>query len=145
MVTTLLAYFWVTAGITINPKQCGTSTVPLGATVPLSVWTCALPYTDGSVETIPTDLSWRTASGAITFNSIYTGEHYDARLEQKGWSTPEFDDSKWRGVAYRSVPSSNVTAQQVHPIRNVKISPPSLSAKWTRKHTSMISGKICPV
>lgn len=29
--------------ITINPKQCGTSTVPLGATVPLSVWTCALP------------------------------------------------------------------------------------------------------
>ena len=57
------------------------------------------------------------------FNSIYTGEHYDARLEQKGWSTPEFDDSKWRGVAYRSVPSSNVTAQQVHPIRNVKIFP----------------------
>lgn len=57
-----------------------------------------ITYTDGSVETIPTDLSWRTASGAITFNSIYTGEHYDARLEQKGWSTPEFDDSKWRGV-----------------------------------------------
>ena len=28
---------------TINTKQCGTSTVPLGATVPLSVWTCALP------------------------------------------------------------------------------------------------------
>ena len=82
-----------------------------------------ITYTDGSVETIPTDLSWRTASGAITFNSIYTGEHYDARLEQKGWSTPEFDDSKWRGVAYRSVPSSNVTAQQVHPIRNVKIFP----------------------
>ena len=42
-----------------------------------------ITYTDGSVETIPTDLSWRTASGAITFNSIYTGEHYDARLEQK--------------------------------------------------------------
>ncbi|WP_455588420.1 glycoside hydrolase family 78 protein [Bacteroides rodentium] len=82
-----------------------------------------ITYADGSVETIPTDLSWRTSSGAITFNSIYTGEHYDARLEQKGWSTPEFDDSKWHGVGYRSVPSSNVTAQQARPIRNVETFP----------------------
>lgn len=79
-----------------------------------------ITYADGTVETIPTDLSWRTSGGALTFNSIYTGEHYDARLEQKGWSTPGFDDSKWNGVGYRSVPSGNVTAQQVRPIRNVE-------------------------
>ena len=57
-----------------------------------------ITYSDGSVETIPTDLSWKTSSGALVFNSIYTGEHYDARLEQKGWNTPDFDDSKWHGV-----------------------------------------------
>ncbi|RHJ86544.1 glycoside hydrolase family 78 protein [Parabacteroides sp. AM08-6] len=78
-----------------------------------------ITYTDGSVETIPTDLSWKTSSGALVFNSIYTGEHYDARLEQKGWNTPDFDDSKWHGVGYRGVPSQNVVAQQVRPIRNV--------------------------
>lgn len=78
-----------------------------------------ITYSDGSVETIPTDLSWRTSSGALVFNSIYTGEHYDARLEQKGWNAPGFDDSKWRGVGYRSVPSANVTAQQIRPIHNV--------------------------
>lgn len=78
-----------------------------------------ITYSDGSVETIPTDLSWKTSSGALVFNSIYTGEHYDARLEQKGWNTPDFDDSKWRGVGLRGVPSQNVVAQQVRPIRNV--------------------------
>ena len=77
-----------------------------------------ITYSDGSVETIPTDLSWKTSSGALVFNSIYTGEHYDARLEQKGWNTPDFDDSKWRGVGLRGVPSQNVVAQQVRPIRN---------------------------
>lgn len=82
-----------------------------------------ITYSDGSVETIPTDLSWRTSSGALVFNSIYTGEHYDARLEQKGWNMPDFDDSKWHGVGYRGVPSQNVTAQQIRPIRNVQTIP----------------------
>lgn len=82
-----------------------------------------ITYSDGSVETIPTDLSWRTSSGSLVFNSIYTGEHYDARLEQKGWNMPDFDDSKWHGVGYRGVPSQNVTAQQIRPIRNVQTIP----------------------
>lgn len=79
-----------------------------------------ITYDDGSVETIPTDLTWKTSSGALTFNSIYTGEHYDARLEQKGWDTPGFDDTKWNGVGFRSAPSPNVSAQQARPVRNVE-------------------------
>ncbi|MDL2265999.1 glycoside hydrolase family 78 protein [Parabacteroides sp. OttesenSCG-928-G07] len=79
-----------------------------------------ITYTDGSVETVSTDQSWKTSSGALTFNSIYTAEHYDARLEQEGWNRVSFDDSKWGGVIYRSVPSGIVAAQQVHPIRNVE-------------------------
>lgn len=78
-----------------------------------------ITYSDGSVETIPTDLSWKTSSGGLIFNSIYTGEHYDARLEQGGWNTPNFDDSKWNGVGYRGAPSQNIVAQQARPIRNV--------------------------
>jgi len=88
-----------------------------------------ITYTDGSIETIPSDLSWKTSSGALIFNSIYTAEHYDARLEQKGWNTPNFDDSKWQGVRYRATPSQNVTAQQIRPIRNVK----TISAKSIKK------------
>ena len=78
-----------------------------------------ITYSDGSVETIPTDLSWKTSSGGLIFNSIYTGEHYDTRLEQAGWNMPNFDDSKWNGVGYRGAPSQNIVAQQARPIRNV--------------------------
>lgn len=78
-----------------------------------------IEYEDGTSEVVKSDLDWKTSSGALTFNSIYTSEHYDARLEQEGWNRPGFDDSKWHGVRYRSVPSANVTAQQTVPIRTV--------------------------
>src|SRR5690606_8451259 len=77
-------------------------------------------YEDGTTETIKTERDWKTSSGPIVSNSIYTGEHYDARLEQLGWDQPDFDDSKWEAVRYRSVPSNNIVAQQIVPIRLVK-------------------------
>jgi alpha-L-rhamnosidase len=57
-----------------------------------------LEYTDGSVEIIGTDGSWHAAPGPVTFSSIYNGEEFDARLVQRGWDKPNFDDSKWSPV-----------------------------------------------
>ena len=82
-----------------------------------------ITYTDGTVEIIPTDLSWVKSDSPVIFNSIYTAEHYDANLEKTGWSEPGFDDSNWEGVRLRSAPSTNITAQQLRPIRNVKMLP----------------------
>ena len=82
-----------------------------------------ITYEDGSVEVIPSERDWKTSSGALIFNSIYTAEHYDVRLEQKDWSTADFDDSKWNGVGYRGAPSQNVVSQQVQPIRIVETIP----------------------
>lgn len=79
-----------------------------------------ITYEDGTTETIVSERDWKTSSGAITSNNIYTAEHYDGRLEQDGWNTVDFDDSKWRGVSYRSAPSQQVVAQALHPIRNVE-------------------------
>ena len=80
-------------------------------------------YADGSVETISTGKDWKTALGPIVFNSIYTAEHYDARLEQPGWNTPGFDDSKWHDVIFRSAPSGNIVSQQLYPVENVEAIP----------------------
>ncbi len=77
-------------------------------------------YTDGSVETISSDKSWKTTIGPIIFNSIYTGEHYDARLEKAGWDMPDYDDSKWGGITNRQAPSANIVSQAMQPIRNVE-------------------------
>ncbi len=94
---------WAMDGIIISQWPCGTFIVHLGVTVLLSVWMCGLLMRDGSVEVVSTGQDWKTSSGALIFNSIYTAEHYDARLEQKGWNTVNFDDSKWNGVGYRAV------------------------------------------
>lgn len=79
-----------------------------------------ITYEDGSIETISSDETWKTSLGPIVFNSIYTGEHYDARLEQPGWNTVNFDDSKWKNVIYRKAPGEYISAQSMQPIRNVQ-------------------------
>ncbi|MBE8723299.1 alpha-L-rhamnosidase [Sphingobacterium pedocola] len=77
-------------------------------------------YTDGTEETIVSERDWKTSSGPIISNNIYTGEHYDARLEQEGWDEPGFDDAKWHGIQYRSAPSKHIVSQQVVPVRLVR-------------------------
>ena len=55
-----------------------------------------IEYTDGSQQNIVTDKSWKTAPGPVTFSSIYGGEDFDARMEQKGWDQPGFNDTAWK-------------------------------------------------
>ena len=54
-----------------------------------------LEYANGTVEFVGTDPTWRTLAGPLTFNNIYGGEDYDARLEPAGWTRPGFDDRAW--------------------------------------------------
>jgi alpha-L-rhamnosidase len=88
-----------------------------------------ITYEDGTVETITSDKKWKTSAGRIVFNSIYTGEHHDARKEQDGWNRPGFDDSKWKNVFYRQAPSGSIVSQVMDPIRAVE----KISVKKLRK------------
>jgi alpha-L-rhamnosidase len=76
-----------------------------------------ITYQDGTVQTISSGTSWKTALSPVIFNSIYTGEHHDANLEQTGWKKNGFDDSKWVKAILTAVPSQNIVSQQLHPIR----------------------------
>ncbi|AWM35132.1 alpha-L-rhamnosidase [Hymenobacter nivis] len=78
---------------------------------------------DGRVTTVTSGTDWKTALGPLVFNSIYTAEHYDARLEQPGWNTVGFDDTQWKPVTLRAAPSTNIVAQALAPIRNVEAVP----------------------
>ncbi|WP_052670629.1 alpha-L-rhamnosidase [Draconibacterium sediminis] len=87
-----------------------------------------ITYEDGTKEIITSGKDWKTSLSPVVFNSIYTAEHYDARLEQPGWCSPGFDDSEWNDVIYRAAPSQNIVSQMMHPIRHVeKIVPQSIS------------------
>lgn len=74
-------------------------------------------YHDDTEETFSSDRNWKTASGPLVFNSIYTGEHYNAQLAQKGWNTFGFEDIKWNNSIPVSTPSKNIVAQALHPVR----------------------------
>ncbi len=52
-----------------------------------------LEYSDGTVDTIPTDNKWQLGKSPITFSHVYGGEDYDARLEEKGWDMAGFHGS----------------------------------------------------
>ena len=53
-------------------------------------------FTDGSIETVATDSTWKSDDGPILKNNVYLGELYDARREQTGWDMSGFSDSSWR-------------------------------------------------
>jgi hypothetical protein len=90
-----------------------------------------LEYDDGSVEFVGTDGSWRVAQGPITFDSIYGGEDFDGRLDQKGWKKIAFDDSKWQRAERVSGPGGNLCGLScaAPPVREFEIHRPM--AHWT--------------
>lgn len=77
-------------------------------------------YEDGEIEFLSTGSDWKTALSPVVFNSIYTAEHYDARLEQPDWNTAGFDDAQWKKVSCTSAPSRRIVSQQMHPVRDVE-------------------------
>ena len=82
-------------------------------------------YADGTIETIATDSRWLTSTGPITFDSIYGGETYDARLEKPGWDTAEYDDSDWSMAQVVEAPGGKLVAQLMQPIKADEIIKPA--------------------
>jgi hypothetical protein len=76
-----------------------------------------IQYEDGTVESVRSDESWRSAPGPITFSCIYGGEDYDARLEQPGWETAAFDDSAWQPALVVDGPGGVLREQDSPPIK----------------------------
>jgi hypothetical protein len=107
-----------------------------------------LEYADGSVETIVTDQSWQVAPGPITFNNIFAGEDFDARLVQAGWDKPGFKpDSKWTAALETSGPGGTLKGLScaAPPIRAIENLPP-VSAKKLNANTIVFDlGQNCSV
>ena len=84
---------------------------------PTLLFRTIIRYTDNSTEEIVSDKSWKYSLSPITFNDIYGGEDYDARLEQKGWNSPGFDDAAWKLVVIQEPQKGKLTPQKGYPIR----------------------------
>jgi alpha-L-rhamnosidase len=78
-----------------------------------------ITYSDGSSEVIKTGKDWKTTLSPVIFNSIYTAEHYDATKEIPHWNEASFNDSAWHDIVFAPVPSQNIVAQALNPIRAI--------------------------
>ncbi len=92
-----------------------------------------LQYEDGSSEIIGTDIRWKTSPGPLTFENLFAGEDYDARLEIDGWDEPNLrDETKWTsaiaapspGGAMRSLSSAAPPIRAHDRLQPVKITSP---------------------
>jgi alpha-L-rhamnosidase len=88
-----------------------------------------ITYTDGTEDVIISDQSWKASKSPIVMDLLYQGEHYDARLEQSGWCSPGFDDTKWEQVVIRKAPEGKMKAHMsptdrvMEKLKPVKIEP----------------------
>jgi alpha-L-rhamnosidase len=88
-----------------------------------------IEYTDGQHQTIATDGTWKTSASPILRSELYTGETYDARLEQPGWDTPGFQDTTWAAASISSAPPAVVSSQMSPTIQVTEnISPKNVSS-----------------
>lgn len=76
-----------------------------------------ITYTDGSRQKVVSDNSWKSSAGPITFNNLYGGEDYDARLEKEGWSSTGYNDLGWQNVTLIKAPSGIVVSQLMPSIK----------------------------
>lgn len=76
-----------------------------------------IEYEDGTVESVVTDGSWKTARGPIQYSDMIKGESYDARLEFDGWDTAAYNDSGWEKPDVRSGYNGLLVSALEPPIR----------------------------
>ncbi|RIA08567.1 alpha-L-rhamnosidase [Flavobacteriaceae bacterium MAR_2010_72] len=76
-----------------------------------------IKYADGTTATVVSDTSWKTSNSSILYSEIYNGEIQDLNLEQKKYSTANFDDSRWVNVTKKDFPKDYITASINEPIR----------------------------
>lgn len=87
---------------------------------PCAILQVNIEYEDGTTDEVITDLTWKVDYSPISRNNVYTGETYDARLEQEGWDMPGFNDSAWYPVFEDTTKRGTLHSQLMPPIRVVK-------------------------
>ena len=72
-------------------------------------------YVDGSSDEVVSDHSWQWGLSPITFNSIYGGEDYDARLETS--PSPSGSNGCWKPVVIQEAPRGTLRKQIAEPVK----------------------------
>jgi alpha-L-rhamnosidase len=102
---------WFGSGMTWSGKRFSFLPEPTRLLAQLEI-----EYADGTRDTIFSDDSWTGSESAIRRSEIYAGEFYDARFEQAGWTSANFDDSRWSPAIEAPNPFITVVGQVSSPV-----------------------------
>ncbi len=81
-----------------------------------------IEYSDGTMETVLSDNTWKGSEGPIIYSDIFMGEYYDANKELPGWEDADFDDSGWKTLyqtPFKSVDFTGDLVAQTNPTMKV--------------------------
>ena len=81
--------------------------------VPRLIMQLRILYKDGTEEIVVSDGTWKTSTGPLLHDAIFTGEVYDARKELGAWNCPDYDDSSWKPALVARPPTGVLRAQTV--------------------------------
>lgn len=87
--------------------------------VPALLAQLEVTYSDGTVERIISDDTWKKHESPIMVSDFMTGERYDARKEIKCWDNVDMEDSSWESAAVRTEKDRPIQAQVTQPVGNV--------------------------
>jgi alpha-L-rhamnosidase len=131
-VTTLLSKGGNTLGALVGPGwycgHIGNGGYQAWGTVPALFAQLEVTYTDGSVERIVTDGTWKIHPSPIISSDNMLGENYDARQEIAGWDTTVLDLTAWQPATVRTEPARELDDQVDQPVRQTgELQPKSYS------------------
>ena len=106
VLSAMLAEGWFASPLAWNGTAFNFGQPPIRLTGQLEIH-----YSGGQTETITTDQNWKANFTGILTSQIYKGEHFDARLEPRGWKEAHFDDAQWPSAAIAAQPSTQLIAQ----------------------------------
>ena len=75
-----------------------------------------IEYSNGSVEEVKTDDSWKFSFGPLMRNNVYLGVVYDQSYEQPGWEQPGFIDNQWNRAAVIPGPGGELKKRFFPPV-----------------------------
>jgi len=84
---------------------------------PKLIFNIRIEYADGRIQNIVSDAKVKVSPSPITFSSIYGGEDYDARLEQKGWNNADFNDDNWNNSVLIDTSTAKLFPEKDFPLK----------------------------
>ena len=84
---------------------------------PKMILSLEMEWPDLTKREIRSDPTWTTCDGPAVYNHVRCGERFDARLVQKGFDCPGFDDSAWKNAFICRSPGGVLKPTEMPPIR----------------------------